>query len=232
VPAGSSATLNWTSTNVDDCQASGGWSGAKPLSGSEITPALNQTTSFSLACEGPGGSITRMVTVAVANQLPEPEIDLRASASRVNSGDRVELTWNASAAENCTASGAWSGDLPVSGSQLSAPLSSNSTFNLTCSNAEGSAIAMVSVAITGLLSLRWQAPTENVDGTPLTDLAGYRVYYGVASRNYSDTAEVDDADTTSIDLQVGAGSYYVALTALDADGNESGYSNEILKTTN
>jgi ABC-type glycerol-3-phosphate transport system substrate-binding protein len=33
-------------------------------------------------------------------------------------------------------------------------------------------------------TLTWDAPTTNVDGTPLTDLAGYKVYYGTALGNY------------------------------------------------
>jgi hypothetical protein len=33
-------------------------------------------------------------------------------------------------------------------------------------------------AISGQATLSWDPPTTNVDGTPLTDLAGYKVYYG------------------------------------------------------
>jgi hypothetical protein len=32
-------------------------------------------------------------------------------------------------------------------------------------------------------TLTWDAPTTNADGTPLTDLAGYRIYYGTTSGN-------------------------------------------------
>ena len=33
----------------------------------------------------------------------------------------------------------------------------------------------------GSVTLNWEAPTENTDGTPLTDLAGYYVWYGTSS---------------------------------------------------
>ncbi len=33
-------------------------------------------------------------------------------------------------------------------------------------------------------TLTWDAPTTNVDGTPLTDLAVYKIYYGTALGNY------------------------------------------------
>ena len=79
--------------------------------------------------------------------------------------------------------------------------------------------------------LGWVAPTENVDGTPLTDLAGYRIYYGDSSRDYSDMADVVDPVVTTHSITLISGSYYVAMTALDADGNESAYSNEVVKIT-
>ena len=72
---------------------------------------------------------------------------------------------------------------------------------------------------------------QNVDGTPLTDLAGYRIYYGTVSRTYSDMVEVTDPQTTSHTLDLTSGDYYVAMTALDLEGNESAYSNEVLKTS-
>lgn len=75
------------------------------------------------------------------------------------------------------------------------------------------------------------APTENVDGSPLTDLAGYRTYAGAASRTYSDMTEMMDplACGAPIDLNLGEGSWFIAMTALDEQGNESAYSNEIIK---
>src|SRR3989475_10884580 len=33
----------------------------------------------------------------------------------------------------------------------------------------------------GILDVSWTAPTTNTDGSPLTDLASYRVYYGASS---------------------------------------------------
>lgn len=91
---------------------------------------------------------------------------------------------------------------------------------------------MVTVSISGELSLNWVAPAENVDGSALTDLAGYRIYYGERSRDYSGQQAVNNPAITSMSIRVPAGSYYVAMTAIDTQGNESGYSNEVLKTTN
>jgi len=35
----------------------------------------------------------------------------------------------------------------------------------------------------GSALLSWNAPSTNEDGTPLTDLAGYKIYYGTATGN-------------------------------------------------
>ena len=80
------------------------------------------------------------------------------------------------------------------------PLSTNTTFTLTCSGAGGNAVAMISVNVNGVLSLSWVAPTENVDGSPLTDLTGYKIHYGDSSRNYSSTADINDANATSFNF--------------------------------
>ena len=92
-------------------------------------------------------------------------------------------------------------------------------------------MTMITVNVRGIISLNWQPPTRNVDGSTLTDLAGYRVYYGLSSRNYTGEHPVTDPSASSASVTAPAGTYYVAMTALDGDGNESAYSNEIVKTT-
>lgn len=62
---GGSSTLSWSGTNVTVCSASGGWSGARPASGSEsVNPAA--TATYALACEAAAGQ----VTVTVDAQAP------------------------------------------------------------------------------------------------------------------------------------------------------------------
>lgn len=76
----------------------------------------------------------------------------------------------------------------------------------------------------------WTPPTENMDGTPLTDLAGYVVYFGTSSRTYSMSRTIGvTSGRHCYNVRTASGDYYVAMTAFDADGNESPYSNEVLK---
>lgn len=80
------------------------------------------------------------------------------------------------------------------------------------------------------LVVGWTAPTTNIDGTPLDDLAGYRVYYGKGSRDYSHVVDVHrDFTETGID-GLDSGTWYLTVTAYDFFGNESDYSNEISLT--
>ncbi|NIO55187.1 MAG: hypothetical protein GTN72_03420 [Candidatus Latescibacteria bacterium] len=75
------------------------------------------------------------------------------------------------------------------------------------------------------VTLRWQPPTTNVDGSAVDDLAGYRVYYGMSSRNYSHVIDVGNVTSYTV-KNLPTGKFYFALTSYDHAGNESGFSAE------
>jgi hypothetical protein len=84
----------------------------------------------------------------------------------------------------------------------------------------------------GFVSLSWQAPTQRVDGESLSmsEIAGYRIYYGTGSGDYNSVLSVDQPYTFTIlidDLPVGT--YYFAMTTVDTNGIESGFSREIAR---
>jgi hypothetical protein len=160
-----------------------------------------------------------------------PRVELTVSRTTVNLGDSVSLAWTSSNTAECEASGGWSGSRPIQGQATIGPLNDSATFTLSCTGSAGSAVAMASVDILGVATLRWQAPTQNVDGSALTGLAGYRVYYGSISRSYTDQRSLA-ATATRIDVQLTAGTYYFAMTAIDTEGNESAYSNEVVRIVN
>ncbi len=77
------------------------------------------------------------------------------------------------------------------------------------------------------LSLAWDPPTQNADGTPLTDLAGYRVHYSNVSGQYTQTVDVGSSPQATLSgLQRGT-TYYFSVTAYNQSGNESGFSTEL-----
>ena len=64
IDPGQATTLTWSSTNATGCTASGGWTGAQPLSG-EVDAFTTATKTYTLTCTGPGGSAAKSVTVTV-----------------------------------------------------------------------------------------------------------------------------------------------------------------------
>jgi hypothetical protein len=227
VSSGGSVAVNWSSNLAESCQASGGWSGGKATSGSETVGPINQNTTLSLSCSGAGGGTVRSVDVVV-DQGTGSDVLLSADPENVTSGSTTTLSWSASSANSCSASGDWSGSRPLSGSEVVGPISADASYQLTCDGPSGNSVAMVTVRVADK-TLRWQAPSQNVDGTPLDDLAGYVIYWGTNSRNYTDSQTISSPATTQWVATMAPGEYYFALTAFDSENNESGYSNEILK---
>jgi hypothetical protein len=101
---------------------------------------------------------------------------------------------------------------------------------MSCTGAGGTVLQMLTVQVVSQVAITWVPPTRNVDGSPLTDLAGYRIYVGQFSGQYTDVLPVSNAAATQHALELASGSYFVTMTAVDAAGNESGYANEIVRT--
>ncbi len=86
-------------------------------------------------------------------------------------------------------------------------------------------------AATGTATMAWGAPQTNADGTALTDLAGYRIYYGTSSGSYSQSVTVSDATATEYTIEnLPAATYYFVLRAFDKNNSESASSTEVSKT--
>ena len=81
------------------------------------------------------------------------------------------------------------------------------------------------------ITLSWDAPTSNADGTPLTDLAGYKIYVSKVPGVYADPIDVGNVLTKTL-TNFCEGTYYFVATAYDTSGNESAYSNEVSKAIN
>jgi len=81
--------------------------------------------------------------------------------------------------------------------------------------------------------LSWVAPSEREDGSglSLSEIARFRVYYGTSSGDYSDTIDINDNAAVQMALvNIPSGTFFIAITAVDADGLESTYSTEVIVT--
>jgi len=64
----------------------------------------------------------------------------------------------------------------------------------------------------------------------VSDVAGYKVYYGTASHNYTSDVNAGTSTSVAIDGLTPGVTYYFAVTAYDNSGNQSAYSQEVQAT--
>jgi hypothetical protein len=78
------------------------------------------------------------------------------------------------------------------------------------------------------VTLNWSPPAMNTDGSPLTDLSGYKVFYGTASRQYFTPLPVPDPHVASTVIDgLAPGHWYFSIKSVSASGAESDYSGEV-----
>jgi hypothetical protein len=88
-------------------------------------------------------------------------------------------------------------------------------------------------AVSGSATLSWQPPQQNVDGTPVVGLAGYRVRYGLSAAALDKVLEIPSAVVTSAAVErLGAGTWYFAVKAYTVANVESDLSAIVQKTIN
>lgn len=230
---GTSASLRWTSTGAELCRARGTWDGTRALQGTFDTgPLAAGRYWYGMMCRQGDTKVRDGITIVVRESAPassaeELSVTLNASPQQLRSGESSTLSWSSTGATSCQASGDWGGSRSGSGSWGTGTLTASETYSLTCTNGSQTAVSTVSVQVGQVPVVQWEAPTRNEDGTALTDLSGYWLYYGRYSRDYSGRIRIWSEDRTQYQLdELDSGDYYVALTAINGNGEESRHSNE------
>ena len=91
----------------------------------------------------------------------------------------------------------------------------------------------VSQTALGNTTLEWVAPTQNTDGSPLTDLAGYKIFYGTSSGNYDHEVRIDNPGmTTYVFDNLVPNTYFFAAKSFNTSGVDSDYSGEAVRSVN
>jgi len=88
-------------------------------------------------------------------------------------------------------------------------------------------------ASSGSVQLNLGAPLLNTDGTPVTDLVAFKIYYGTSSGEYSNEIYLDNPGISTYVVQnLSPDTYFFAATAFNGNNVESDLSNEIQRTVN
>lgn len=133
---GEPIVLSWNARYATACIASGGWSGDRPIEGSEhVRP--DDTTTYKLTCYNSDTSQDSVAEVEVRKLVKKitGSVGLSFSPARsiIYSGKEVTLAWNATNAKSCQASGSWSGEKSLAGS-LTINSTKPETYYLDCKN--------------------------------------------------------------------------------------------------
>lgn len=115
---------------------------------------------------------------------------------------------------------------------------SGSYSNIVISVSDGKAQAsMPAYAVTvqqvalGSATLSWVPPTQNADGSPLTDLSGYKIYYGKSSTNLNQVVNIASAGITRYVIEnLSPATWYFSMTSCNSTGVESDRSTAASKT--
>ncbi len=232
VESGGSSTLTWSSSGATSCTAAGDWSGTLATSGSKSSGALTSAQTFRLTCTGSGGSTTDSLTVYLSDEVPK--VSFSASPTTVQQGGSSTLSWSSTNAAFCHGYGPWDSVEPASGSSTTNGLTATTTYTLTCFNGSSSGaktsvkatVTVSSGGSTGAATLTWTPPTLNTNGTPVTALAGYTIYYGTSESSMSKSLVVSGAASSSAEISgLTDGTWYFAVAANATDGTQSAASN-------
>jgi len=160
-----------------------------------------------------------MLLGSLANAQTAGTITFTANQTSATGSLAPRLTWSTSpVASSCVAGGGWSGTKFASGSETLPTITASASYTLTCTWNNGSA------------TINWVAPTRNIDGTTLRDLADYKVVYGTSQSNLSNTMMVNNPSATSATIgSLSAGRWYFAVRAVNSVQAESNNSNLVMK---
>jgi hypothetical protein len=119
----------------------------------------------------------------------------------------------------------------LSGTPTSAHVGAYSNIRISVSDGKSSAslpafVITVADVANGNATLSWTPPTRNTNGSALTNLAGYRIYYGTSASNLSRSVQVANPGlATYVVTNLSPATWYFSVQAYNSAGAESAASN-------
>lgn len=89
----------------------------------------------------------------------------------------------------------------------------------------------VAEAGTGTAEISWTPPTANTNGSTLTNLGGYDIYYGTSATSLTQKVQITNVGVTNYVIGgLTSGTWYFAVSAYTTAGVQSGLSSVVSKT--
>ncbi len=190
------------------------------------------------ACGGESGSSSAAATAAADDGAAQVQANVgmidRSAGIDENDGTATAATVASNTISNTGASGpgtsgsgtgtAGTGTTATAGSSGSGTTASTGSASKggTTTVSTGSKATTPVKTVNGVATLDWMPPTENSDGSVLTNLAGYTVYYGSSPNDLSQSVKVSNPGLATYAVTgLSSGTWYFAVTSYSADGIES-----------
>jgi len=176
---------------------------------------------FGLAACGADGASSSADTASASASTPSLVNPNVGFIDRTSSTESGSTTVAATTALSSTAPA--TGTTPVSSTTHSSTAASatGSTGATTVAASNKTSTMPVSTG-SGSATLDWMPPTENSDGTVLTNLAGYTVYYGTSPSALTQSVKITNPGLASYTMSnLPSGTWYFAVTSYSSAGIES-----------
>lgn len=231
----------------------GGGGSAAPTSAAAATPAAVTTGSAASATSAPATTTTATSTSVTNPTSGSSTIDAAPQISGVaattakvgqsysfqpsaKDADHHALTFSLSGAPSWLTFSPATGR--ISGTPTAADVGTDKAILLQVSNG-ASTVSLAPFSITvlaagssgGNISLSWQAPADNTNGSALVNLSGYVIHYGNVPNVYTSTITINNPGLTSYVVEdLPPGTYYFSMTSTTTTGAHSTLSAEASTT--
>ncbi len=166
-------------------------------------------SSSAAAASSGSDSVASLVSPNVGSIDRSSEVTTPISAATAAAGKQTAATTPSTTSSTSTASSSGSTTTTTSGSGTTVASTSKGT-------------TPVKTTTTGVATLDWMPPTENSDGSALTNLAGYTVYYGTSPGSLTQSVKVTNPGLSAYTVtDLPSGTWYFAVTSYSSAGVES-----------
>jgi len=199
----SSITLNWSATNFLSCLASSDpynadWSGNQSKSGQKEISNLIENTVFNLDCKDSSGNTAKKSAAISVGAASAPTIAFSANPNPISYNSSAELSWSATNANTCYASGSWHGEKPITGNENTAKSTINQFYTLACEGPGGVVSKSLSLTV-GTKTYNYIWSTSSWSACSINDCTkpGTQTRQVTCKRDDGVSASADKCDASS-----------------------------------